>query len=203
MLSEAIAIPPPRPISLPKHVYGSKRMHRCCPIPHPPSPQGERGAAAGVSATLLSDPPSPSGRGAGGEGSDLPDAWCIQLGQALKSLPIIQNLLRTLEQTPPTYADLIEKLGRSVGLTPNASEDYQHLLLDSLLSLIATARRRVQTPSGKAVVLPWVNLRVQYWFRELRRMVASVEAQPRLLFPTISPTVCLILATRTTQKPAP
>lgn len=49
---------------------------------------------------------------------------------------------------------------------------------------MAVARRGVTKPDGTTLVLPWVSLRVQYWFRELRRMVATVEAEPDLKFST-------------------
>jgi DEAD/DEAH box helicase domain-containing protein len=54
--------------------------------------------------------------------------------------------------------------------------------LDSLLSLVAIARRRVLRPNGTALILPWVNLHVQLRFRELKRMVATVEPRPQLLY---------------------
>jgi DEAD/DEAH box helicase domain-containing protein len=54
------------------------------------------------------------------------------------------------------------------------------LLLESLLALIAHARRSTTKLDGSPVVVPWLNLRVQLWLRELKRMVASVEATPQL-----------------------
>ncbi|MEL7053060.1 MAG: Zn-binding domain-containing protein, partial [Cyanobacteria bacterium J06588_5] len=131
--------------------------------------------------------PSPFGRGAGDEGSDtLEQTWCIQLGEALKTLPIIQNLLRQLSRDPKdavkTYADLIEAVGRRLGIPADAPPHYHQHLLDSLISLIAAARRVIKKPNGEDLVLPWVTLRVQYWFRELRRMVGTVEPLPQLTF---------------------
>ncbi len=108
--------------------------------------------------------------------------WRKQLGQELKTLPIVQNLLRKLSSTPQTYSELVEHVGRLVGIQTQASPEYHQLLLDSLLSLIATARRSVEKPNGNELILPWVNLRLNYWFRELRRMVASIEQEPNLLF---------------------
>ncbi|NBW64143.1 MAG: RNA helicase, partial [Synechococcaceae bacterium WB4_1_0192] len=49
-----------------------------------------------------------------------------------------------------------------------------------LLALIAHARRSTTKLDGSPVVVPWLNLRVQLWLRELKRMVASVEATPQL-----------------------
>jgi len=120
----------------------------------------------------------------------LSDEWRIQLGEELKTLPIIHNLIRLLRQEPRTYAELLELLGRRLHLPQSNSStetqrdraNYLHLLLDSLLTLVAVARRHIKRPNATDLILPWANLRVQLWFRELKRMVASVEAQPRLLF---------------------
>lgn len=152
--------------------------------PQPPSPQGEGGAGVGT------ELPSPPGRGAGGEGfrgEGFSDEWCMQLGERLKELPIIRDLMRSLPGTTPTYETLIDKVGRAVqipmqGSDPALLHEYHQLLLDSLFSLVATARRGVLQPNGETLVLPWVSLQVQYWFRELRRMVASVEPLPELKY---------------------
>lgn len=114
----------------------------------------------------------------------LSEQWRILLGKELKTLPIVQNLLRKLSDQPRTYSELIEVVGRRLGIPAQAPPEYHQLLLDSLFSLIAVARRSVRKPDGTDLVLPWVTLRVQYWFRELRRMVASVEPSPNLLFST-------------------
>ena len=114
--------------------------------------------------------------------STLTDDWQLALGQELKTLPIVHNLLRILADGPCDYNYLLEKFGQRLNLIADDRTDYPHRLLDSLLSLIATARQSVQTENGTSVLLPWVTLRVQHWFRELKRMVASVEAEPKLLF---------------------
>ena len=105
----------------------------------------------------------------------------MQLGEELKTLPIIHNLIRLLGQTALTYTDLLDRLSRRLHL-PQDQSGYSHLLLDSLLSLVAIARCRLLLPNGTALILPWVNLRVQLWFRELKRMVATVEPRPQLLY---------------------
>ena len=153
------------------------------PAPLAPLPGGEGNRNPGGEGNQNSEPPSPAGRGGqGGEG--LPDSWRIQLGQELKTLPIVQNLLRKLSDGSKTYAELLDLFGRRLGISTEAPPEYTQRLLDSLLSLMATARRGVPKPDGTTLVLPWVSLRVQYWFRELRRMVATVEAEPELQFST-------------------
>ncbi len=108
--------------------------------------------------------------------------WQLALGRELKTLPIVHNLLRILAVGPCDYTYLLEKFGQRLHLITNDQTDYPHRLLDSLLSLIATARQEVQQDNGDRLLSPWVTLRVQHWFRELKRMVASVEAEPKLLF---------------------
>ena len=112
----------------------------------------------------------------------LSDNWRLALGQELKTLPIVHNLLRILAEGPCDYAYLLEKFGQRLHLITQEDTDYPHRLLDSLLSLIAAARQEIQSDQGDRVLLPWVTLRVQHWFRELKRMVASIEAEPNLLF---------------------
>jgi DEAD/DEAH box helicase domain-containing protein len=127
--------------------------------------------------------PTASGKGAAGD-DGLPTAWCLHLGKELKTLPIVQNLLRKLSEGTKTYADILDLFGRRLGLPADAPPVYTQLLFDSLLSLMAVARREVTKPDGTTLILPWVSLRVQYWFRELRRMVATVAPLPELLFST-------------------
>ena len=121
------------------------------------------------------------------ESAPLTDDWQLALGKELKTLPIVHNLLRILADGPCDYNYLLEKFGQRLNLIAKGSTtrdqtDYPHRLLDSLLSLIAAARQKVQQENGTSILLPWVTLRVQHWFRELKRMVASVELEPKLLF---------------------
>jgi DEAD/DEAH box helicase domain-containing protein len=147
---------------------------------------------------------------------DSPD-WRISLGkrEGLISLRIVMTLLPLLASGPINLANLWEQLGRKFSLPENASPAFKTAFLDSLLALMATARRLPSSPQPPAShvlrptpqgeggarassssprplgeglgvratpILPWVNLRVQFWQRELRRMVATVEPEPRLVF---------------------
>ncbi len=112
----------------------------------------------------------------------LTEDWRIRLGEELQCLPIAHNLIRLLSQDPQTYQDLLDILGRRLHLPNSDQSDYPHLLLDSILSLFSVARRRVSIPGSPDRILPWVTLRVQLWYRELRRMVATVESLPELQF---------------------
>jgi len=86
----------------------------------------------------------------------------------------------------PAFAPLLERAGKPIELQYIQAEWAQRfgigerdarLLLDSLLALISAARRSV----GKQQV-PLVEVRLQLWLRELRRMVASCAPEPALEF---------------------
>ncbi len=91
----------------------------------------------------------------------------------------MHNLVRQAAGTC-SIEELLERFSRQLGLGDRYPRRYRVLLLESLLALIAHARRTTTKLDGTAVVVPWLNLRVQLWLRELKRMVASVEAQPQL-----------------------
>ncbi|NBD34138.1 MAG: DEAD/DEAH box helicase [Cyanobacteria bacterium] len=104
--------------------------------------------------------------------------WRVQLGERLTSLPIVHNLLKILDHHGAiSLPDLWQELSRKMRMPKNAPPDYTQALLDSLIALCAVARRQ----EGDSI-FPWVNIRLQFWMRELRRMVASVDATPQLTY---------------------
>ncbi|QPN61977.1 DEAD/DEAH box helicase [Synechococcus sp. CBW1004] len=107
------------------------------------------------------------------------DKWRLALGLQLGTLPAVHNLVRQAEGTC-SVEELLERFSRQLGLGDRYPRRYRVLLLESLLALIAHARRSTTRLDGTPVVVPWLNLRVQLWLRELKRMVASVEAEPQL-----------------------
>ncbi|MGK7875371.1 MAG: DEAD/DEAH box helicase [Xenococcaceae cyanobacterium] len=103
--------------------------------------------------------------------------WRIDLGDRLKSLPIVHNLLKILDSHKVIFLrELWQELSKKMSLPDNydSESDYSTLFLDSLIALCALARNQ----DGR----PWVNLRLQFWLRELRRMVASVSEKPQLVY---------------------
>jgi DEAD/DEAH box helicase domain-containing protein len=114
--------------------------------------------------------------------SPIEETWCLALGEQLKTLPVIQNIIRKLQEKNYSYSDLLSEIGRLLRFPKSDQPEYQNLLLDSLFSLIATARRSIQKPDGQLVTVPWVTLRVQIWLRELKRMVATVSPIPKLVY---------------------
>ena len=101
-------------------------------------------------------------------------AWRCALGERLKSHFAFQNLLRDLERSGPKSVlldDLLTLLKRRLPVCEE--ERYPLLWLSSLLALVAHARK----------VGPqdfFLQVKVEIWLRELRRMVAALDAQPLL-----------------------
>ena len=102
-------------------------------------------------------------------------AWRCALGERLKSHFAFQNLLRDLERLGAKSVlleDLLALLRRR--LPACEDERFPWLWLSSLLALVAHARK----PGHQDFFL---QVKVELWLRELRRMVALLDAEPRLL----------------------
>ena len=107
---------------------------------------------------------------ASGDLNELP--WRIELGRQMGRLPAVQNLVRQAHKLC-SLDELLERFARQLGIDGRYPLRFRVLLLDSLLALMAHARG----PTGQS----WVQLRVQLWLRELKRMVATVAAKPELV----------------------
>ena len=125
--------------------------------------------------------------------------WRLRLGQLLKQHLLFANLVKRLKGEALPLAELAAQMqGRSL---PASATPHIRPLLEALLVLVAWARRPLAhgddaahelasadatalPPSATTRVLtdrdtlPLVNLRVQLWLRELRRMVANVAPDP-------------------------
>jgi len=121
-------------------------------------------------------------------GQALPETlgdWRVALGQALKTLPLFQNLVRQLRDQHLTRQDLLQALSKRYPQLNHAPPAYGQALLDSLMALISSAR---SIPPGFAHEpdpprVPFLQVRAQLWVRELRRLVASVHpTAPALAF---------------------
>lgn len=96
--------------------------------------------------------------------------WRIRLGSLLKSHQLFVNLLKHLKGGVMVYGEVLDLMQRGL---PDASKPYVRELIDALLTLVAWAR----VPGGsKGRQL--VNVRIQLWLRELRRMVAKLAVGP-------------------------
>ena len=108
--------------------------------------------------------------------------WRCELGRRLKCHFAFQNLLRDLDRLGPKSVpvdDLLALLRRrlpkrqSEPASEAASERFVLLWLSSLLALVAHARKAGHQDF-------FLQVKVEIWQRELRRMVAKVDAQPVL-----------------------
>lgn len=101
-------------------------------------------------------------------------AWRVQLGDCLKRHQLFVNLIRLLKGGVADYGELTQQLQTSL---PAAARPQVREVLDALLVLVAWARRT----GANGGTLPLVNLRVQLWMRELRRMVANLAVDRELV----------------------
>ncbi len=105
-----------------------------------------------------------------GEGPAMPGdpQWRKKLGEQLKQHQLFYNLLRSLGTAPTPIGDLLADMRRTL---PESAHRLCTPLLNSLCALIAIARDQNQQPL--------LNLRVQLWVRELRRMVTPLRRAGR------------------------
>src|SRR5690554_1450425 len=104
------------------------------------------------------------------------NAACVELGEYLHKHTAFLSLLRAASKLVDVR-QLAQQWQRDFALE---SEEYALALLDSLSALISTAR--VWADAAQTKVRPFLQVRVQLWMRELRRMLASVEKHPRLAY---------------------
>ena len=105
----------------------------------------------------------------------------VQLGRKLKQHVAFQNLLRDLKRLggrAVPLSELVDVVSRRLEDMGSAPADYAALSLISLLALVSHASKEV--PDGIERD-PLLAVRVELWLRELRRMVATFSAQPRLV----------------------
>src|SRR5262249_15511658 len=111
------------------------------------------------------------------------DTWKVSLGARLREHAMLRNVLARVSAAPRSLADLVSDLARAV---PAYREDPElgRRAITSFLSLVSIARvwreeldaatvarkARSQPPPTD----PLLQVRVQLWQRELRRMVACI-----------------------------
>ncbi len=118
--------------------------------------------------------------------------WRVELGKKLKSHLLLRNLLSVLDGKIKDFRETITDLERVTPGLDEAEQLYKKNLLNSFLALISEARVwRSQSEEEGAKpedlgtdppTAPFLNLRLQLWLRELRRMVAEINDPPRLRF---------------------
>lgn len=105
----------------------------------------------------------------------------VRLGTQLKQHVAFQNLLRDLHRLggrAVALADLENAIGGRLRDRDAAPADYPRRWLLSLLALVSHAAVSADDSGRRR---PFLSARVELWLRELRRMVASLSGQPRLV----------------------
>ncbi len=108
------------------------------------------------------------------EGGFASEGWRIALADRLREHATFVNLLRVLEGRALPVTEVADRLRRSL---PVATEREALAVLDGLCALVSLARRRGEGDGSKRL-LPFVQVGLHLWVRELRRMVCSVHEAP-------------------------
>ena len=97
--------------------------------------------------------------------------WRVALADRLREHATFVNLLRVLDGRPVPVAEVADRLSRSL---PVSTGREALALLDGLCTLISVARRR-EGGDEAGRLLPFLQVGLHLWVRELRRMVCSVS----------------------------
>ncbi len=118
--------------------------------------------------------------------------WRVELAERLKSSLFLRGLLATLDGKTRSFKDIIADLTRATHEMAIGDDIFKERLLNSFLALISEARTWKADSSDQAgndkklqkgaATGPFLNVRLQLWLRELRRMVAEVNDPPNLHF---------------------
>lgn len=96
--------------------------------------------------------------------------WRIELGERLKRHVLFANLLKQIKGGVVSYDELTVRLRKDL---PPSAHAFWREVLDALLVLVSWAL----APNANGKPMPLVNLRMQLWMRELRRMVAKLAVK--------------------------
>ena len=107
------------------------------------------------------------------------DAWSLSLAQQLRSHGFLRRVLDLTGSGAIETGELLERLKASLPTQGNGSSgsEYPELVLGSFLALISAAR-----VDEAGVLRPFLQVRCQFWMRELTRVVSSVGQQPEWSF---------------------
>ncbi|MCY4673959.1 MAG: DEAD/DEAH box helicase [Bacteroidetes bacterium] len=105
------------------------------------------------------------------------DEWRAQLGEQLRQHAAFQNLIKIVgDKTLPS--DVVAEQLAAAGGREALTKSENMRVFESLLALVSYAR------DPKNAIRPLLDVRIQFWMRELARMVASIEKQPQLTWST-------------------
>lgn len=122
----------------------------------------------------------------------LDDAWRLALGQEIKKHVFLQQLLAVMGGQVRSLDQVVEAFRARLAPFRRLDDTHARALVMSFVALLSAARAPMpETPvqrarrqeEGRAPgTLPFMQVQLQLWLREMRRMVASVEARPSLRF---------------------
>ncbi len=103
--------------------------------------------------------------------------WPVTLAANLKKHGFFWKLVLSLNGRIVPLDELIQLFDRFIPEFANAPPEYKQRVMDSMIALISAARA-----NGKNKLVPFLNVRLQLWLRELRRIVGNIEDPPALRF---------------------
>jgi len=113
-----------------------------------------------------------------GEAVDTDDeTWPVSVTEKLRKHGFFWKLVLSLNNRIVPLNELILLFDRFTPEFADAPEEYKRNVMDSMIALISAAR--VSRETGLA---PFLNVRLQLWLRELRRIVVNIEQSPTLRF---------------------
>ncbi len=105
------------------------------------------------------------------------DTWPVSVTEKLKKHGFFWKLVLSLNNRIVPLDELILLFDRFTPEFADASKEYKRQVMDSMIALISAAR--VNRGNGLA---PFLNVRLQLWLRELRRIVCNIEQPPAFRF---------------------
>lgn len=100
----------------------------------------------------------------------------LKVGQSLPHLEAFQRLMST-EDEVVHVEELAHQWKRELEVLKGFSHEEVVLLIRSLAALVSMAR----LTGAKGRIIPFLTVRVQFWLRELNKMLATVERAPKLI----------------------
>jgi len=105
------------------------------------------------------------------------DEWRVSLAGQLRTHGFLPRLLDAAKSGAVELAELVERLGATLPSWGTPDPEYVELVVGSFLSLLSAARMQGSNGLG-----PLVQVRLQFWMRELARVVSSVGPKPEWAF---------------------
>ena len=108
------------------------------------------------------------------------DAWTVALVEELKQHTFFRQIVRVLDNQTLSVLEIARQLQNTDAQLQGYLENTLVLFLDSMLALVSTARTPRLAQQGK--LPPFLDVRIQLWMRELRRVVSALEVDPSIKF---------------------